>query len=409
MILPPDAWVLARLVANQALNGEVAALPESLRPMGEHLAPLKPKDRPAAWKAMLAARPDRDELVKVMAAIDPLGPAPQPQPPAFATAADIRMVMSNTPWRWPGWIRDSSIVGVAGLEGTGKTRFLLDLMSRYWHKRDHPDGQPIAVAARTPSLWICADGHQDEIVEMMPQFGLPDEAVIFPAPPDDPYANTSLDSPEALAQIDAAIQARKPGFVIVDSLTYATTRDLCEQRSIAFLKGPLVNLCQTHQLNVMLSLHVSKDGQALGKRIKGVTRTLMHLECPDPDQPERLRLWIEKTHGKRPPALGVTMGDAGNTYDFNPPQRADPARAGRPPDKREKAARFILDALARQNDRTGNELCREWEKSGENAKTFWRAVDDLANQGDISTDGGPGTRMQKVLHLPSGRDKTQNP
>ena len=61
----------------------------------------------------------------------------------------------------------------------------------------------------TPSLWLCADGHHDEIVDMLPLFGLPDEAVIFPSPPDDPYNNTSLDDHETLAQLDAAIVARQ--------------------------------------------------------------------------------------------------------------------------------------------------------------------------------------------------------
>ena len=55
------------------------------------------------------------------------------------------------------------------------------------------------------------------------------------------------------------------------------------------------------------------------------------------------------------------------------------------------------------NDQIGNDLCSEWTKSGESSKTFWRAVDDLVEAGELSTAGGPGTRTQTVLHL------SQNP
>jgi len=91
---------------------------------------------------------------------------------------------------------------------------------------------------------------------------------------------------------------------------------------------------------------------------------LMHLECPDHEQPHRLRLWIEKSYGKKPPALGVSMEDHGNTYDFSPPARLDPSKSkgGRPAIERDKAMQFIRDALARQNDQIGNDLATEWTK-----------------------------------------------
>ena len=44
----------------------------------------------------------------------------------------------------------------------------------------------------------------------------------------------------------------------------------------------------------------------------------MRLECPDP-RSRRLRLWMEKSFAKKPPAMGVTIKADGNTYDFNPP------------------------------------------------------------------------------------------
>ncbi len=401
-ISPADAWAVARLLADQSLNGELDTLPEPLKAMAQHLAGLGKKARPAAWKAMLAARPERDELVKAMADVDPLGPAPQLQTARFATVADVRRLITATPWTWELWIPAKRIFGVGGFEGTGKTCFFMDLVRRIWHGLEWPDGQKATLPPGTPSLWLCADGHHDELVELLPAFGLPDEAVVFPATPEEPYEGTDLDHPDFIkpgGMLETAIATVKPGLVIIDSLTYATGRDLCSQDQMKGLKSPLVYLVQKHQTNIGLSLHLNSEGQALGRRIKGITRTLMHLECPDPEQPHRLRLWMEKSYGKKPPALGVTMGDSGNTYDFNPPARPEPDKGGRPREKRDKAIQFIRDALTRQNDQIGNDLCAEWVKGGGTESTFWRAVKDMEPTGEVATDGGKGTGKQTVLHL----------
>jgi hypothetical protein len=278
----------------------------------------------------------------------------------------------------------------------------VDLVRRIYFADQWPDGQIATLPKGTRSLWLCADGHQDEIVEMLPAFGLPDEAVVFPAPPDEPYDGTDIDNPALIepgGMLETAIQTVKPGFVIIDTLTNATRRDLCAQDQMKGLKAPLVRLVQQYQTNIILSLHLNRDGQALGRRIKGITRTLMHLECPDPEKPERLRLWVEKSYAKKPPALGLTIGGNGNTYDSNPPAKADPSKGGRPPEKRDKAIQFIRDALTTENDRIGTELCQAWVKDGGNAKTFWRAKDELEEAGELATDGGLGTRKQLVLHL----------
>jgi hypothetical protein len=403
MILPYDSWVLTRLLCGQALNGELAAVSSPLRPLADHLVALPLGERLAPWEGYLFGRPDRDEVIKALANVDPLGPAPATQPRRYATAADVFQATGNTPWTWEGWIPPNRIVGIAAGEGVGKTRFVLDLCRRVWLNLSWPDDQPMTLPARTPSLWLCSDGQHDEIAETLPALGLPFEAVIFPAPSSDPYEHVSLDSAETIQWIGDAIRDVRPWALVIDSLTYATALDLCEQRAITKLKTPLVNLCQTHHINIIPTLHVSLSGQALGRRIKGITRTLLHLECPDPDQSHRLRLWVEKSYGPKPAALGVTIDASGNTYDKIPPARIERNKGGRPPVKREKAMQFIRDALARQNDQIGNDLCSEWVKTGEAADTFWSAVRKLEADGEIVTDGEKGTGKQTKLHLHANR------
>jgi hypothetical protein len=394
-----DAWVLARLLSNQPLNGELDALPEPWKAIGEHLAALKVEARPGAWKAMLAARPERDELVMALAAVDPMEPAP-PEASAirYATAADVRKNMSNVRFHWEPWIPVSRVVGLAALEGIGKTRFLMDLCRCVYLGLPWPDGQPMSIPQGSPMLWVCADGQHEELVEMLQPFGLPDSAIVFPGPPDDPTANTSLDVPETIEAINDVLATHKPKpwAVTIDSLTYATTRDLCEQRAIAILKAPLVEIVQRHQVNILLSLHVSQSGQALGRRIKGITRTLLHLECGDPEKhSERLRLWVEKSYRKKPRALGVTMGDGGNTYDAAPPAKIDPAKVGRPPDKTEKAMAFIRGKLAK-SDQATKDLVNEWQAQGESKTRFFNARDRLVDIGEVVID--PDAKPQ-ILHL----------
>jgi hypothetical protein len=200
--------------------------------------------------------------------------------------------------------------------------------------------------------------------------------------------------------LDRLMASVKPWCVFIDTLTSATSLDLCDQRVMKGLKTPLLRLAQHYGVNVCLMLHLSREGQALGRRIKGITRTLMHLECPDPEHsPGRLRFWVEKSYAEKPPALGVTLGSNGNAYDFNPPGRAEPRAGGRPREPREKAMQFVRDALTRENDRTGNALRAEWEKTGGCERTFWRGVDDLAEASELTKDGGTGTGRQVVLHL----------
>ena len=263
MTTPLDAWIFRRLLADLPLNGEIDHMSGVLRLMAGHLAGIPLQGRQPAWDAFMAIANDPGEIIKAVSAADPLGPAPQVQPAAFATVADVRKIMASVRWLWEGWIPASRVVGIASLEGTGKTRFGLDLCRRVWNGMPWPDEQAMTLPPKTPSLWLCADGHHDEIADMLPLFGLPDEAVIFPAPSNDPYTNTSLDDPETLSQVDAVIVAHKPWAVFVDSLTYATSRDLCEQRSIAILKTPLVDLVQQHQVNVMLFLHSPPRGKLL--------------------------------------------------------------------------------------------------------------------------------------------------
>jgi hypothetical protein len=332
------------------------------------------------------------------------GPPGSSPPPPPATLADLRLSFTGTRWIWPGWIPSGRISGLAATEGCGKTRLMLDLARRIWHGLPWPDGHESTFPANTPTLWLCADGNQDDLAEAVLSYGLPDEAVFFNTVPDDIYGGTDLDAIETLATLDEFIPLVRPAFVVIDSLTFATRRDLCRQSDVQVLLTPLKLLAQKHQVAIIPQLHISREGSVLGRRSRGLTRTLIKLEANDPDvQPDRRRLWVDKSFDKKPPPLGVTMTDRGNEYDGDAPPPLAPAaprNPGRPSAESERARKFILDAL-RLADRRLTEVKNEFLGSGGSERTFWRARDDLVTAGEITCDGTP-----KILHLVNGHEAT---
>src|SRR5262245_9954206 len=131
---PRDAWTLARLVSGHETNGEAGGLPEPFRSMADRLArvrvagalagPARKGALAAArwrrWQAMLAARPDRDELVKAVADADPDAPPPEADPPPgrSATLADLRRLVAESRWAWAEWLSAGVLNALAADPGT---------------------------------------------------------------------------------------------------------------------------------------------------------------------------------------------------------------------------------------------------------------------------------------------------
>jgi len=151
-ISPRRAYVLRRALCGLDVNDQLDALPEPWKGIAAHLAGLPIEARAAPWEGFLCSRSDRDKLIQAIDAQDPMGPPPEDETPRFATVADIRRLMAGIRWLWEGWIPASRIVGAGASEGTGKTRFGLDLARRIWHALEWPDGQRATLPARTPTL-----------------------------------------------------------------------------------------------------------------------------------------------------------------------------------------------------------------------------------------------------------------
>jgi hypothetical protein len=195
MMSPSDAWAIRRLLAGLHVNGELEAVSPAYRRVAGHLASLPTEVRLTAWDGYLCRFPEPDAITKILTDVDPAAEPPKSEPPRPASLSDLRRIMSTAQWLWPLYLPAARIAGIAAFEGVGKTRFAMDLARRIWLRLPWPDGQPPTFPERTPTLWVCSDGQQDDLAEAAEAFGMPDEALFFNTLPDDPYGGTELDDP----------------------------------------------------------------------------------------------------------------------------------------------------------------------------------------------------------------------
>jgi AAA domain len=404
---PRDAWTLAAILSGLPVE------PSSVQSEGWRRVATGPhslvyKERDRAWEMLACMFGDAVAVNRAVWQSDPDSPPP-PETPATAsqpfgetaTLASIERQMTGEEWLWEGYLPAARLSGIAAFEGCGKTRFAVDLARRLWHGLSWPDGQPATLPRETPTLWICSDGQHEELAIMADEFKLPPHALFFNTDDANPYDGTTIDEPDDLDRLEAFINALHPGLVFIDSLTNATHLNMCSAQETQLLMTPLAQLAQRTRTTIVPLLHLSKEGQALGRRIKGLTRTLIHLESLDHNAGSRLRLWVEKSYAKKPPALKVTMTDTGNLYEVM--ASADLPVIGkipRPSLTREAAEEFLLESLRICNAQGLATLLKEWERKEGARSTFYRAVDALAATGDVLKQGGPGPGRPVYLHLP---------
>jgi AAA domain len=418
---PNDAWALGRLLTGKAVDVSIVQ-DKAWSRIASWLHPLKRNERHKTWTALQCRFEDNDATMAAIWGAEPLRDSPPltikstatSSPPSTLTSttwgraaslASVRRDMIANQWHWNGYIPSARIAGIAASEGCGKTRFAMDLARRIWHGLPWPDGSPPTFPTHTPTLWSCSDGQQVDLAAMAAELSLPDEAIYLNTDEANPYDGGGIDDDDDRTRLERYILELKPALVFIDTLTNATSFNMCSAHETKLLMTSLTQLAQRTQTTIIPLLHLSKEGQALGRRIKGLTRTLIHLECPDRAQPSRLRLWVEKSFAKKPPALGVRMTDTGNEYDSVPPAFVSTPgddgehSASLSPSTQERAMRFVLDSLSLCNDQCATDLAMQWVASGGNRAAFYRAVDALAAEGSIDKIGG-GSRGKPIqLHL----------
>jgi hypothetical protein len=240
-----------------------------------------------------------------------------------ATAADLLALQAEVQWTWPGWIQKGTITALASEPGVGKTRLCADLLRRVFLGLPWPDGTPANLPVGSRAIWIAADSQWSELGALPKEFDFLPEAIVLNSRRSNPYAGTNLDTVEDLANLERRIKRIQPAFVFVDTCGSATDRNTTRPEEAKLFFKPLAEIATRCNTSIILVTHLNKGGEALGRRIVGACRQVIKLDCPDPDgEPNRRKLWVDKTNAKKPVALGVTMSDHGNEYDETPPGSA---------------------------------------------------------------------------------------
>src|SRR5262245_42957894 len=108
---------------------------------------------------------------------DDLGPEPEEprlKPEDVATIHDLIREGPRVEWHWPGWIPNAVLTAVAARGGTGKTRFMGDIVRRIRLQLPWPDGEPMTLPPDSLVLWVMSDNHHDELVNLAHAFGIVD-------------------------------------------------------------------------------------------------------------------------------------------------------------------------------------------------------------------------------------------
>lgn len=395
------------MTGNQ-LNGQADALSEPFRGIATHLDSVLLENRQAALDAFLAGRDDADSIIDAMAEADPEGPPPEADESQerCANLADVRRLVADTKWPWPGWLATGVLNALAADPGTGKTVMAADLARRLWLGESWPDCQANPLPKGTRTLWVPGDRHYVQLSELASNFGIPDEAMLFNAPSGDPTGGLDLDDLAEREALERRIEIERPGLIVIDTVGMTTDRNLCKPEDARAYFGPLMDMAQRTAIPFLLLTHLSKDGQALGRRISGACRLVWKMTKPAPDgQPDRRKVWVDKTYTIQPPPLGMTIATAGCSFDFNPPTAPEPDKGGRPPGKVNEAIDFLTKKLT-EGIAKQVELIGEWEALGEAKGTLFNAFKAMQKDGRLVIDD---SAKPKVCHLVRNPDEGQEP
>lgn len=242
---------------------------------------------------------------------------PAPENKADATAADLIRLGKTLQWIWPGWIQRGALVSIAAEPGTGKTRFVADLIRRVINGEPWPDGHAPTLPSGGKIMWVPSDGQWGEICEIPTQFGFPAENIILNAWSDDPTGGTIFDEDKEFADLSARIARNNVDLIFIDSAMNATSHGTMKPEDAIKFFVPLMRIASERNCAIILITHLSKDGQALGRRIVGQVRQLIRIVGPNtnPDlQPNERAIYVEKSNSKLPIGLIGTMHDSGTDY-----------------------------------------------------------------------------------------------
>jgi len=403
-ISPPqgdDSGMTARSVAEWTANvllGNFAGKPPSHKLAPEHWGQLLQRigrnhESGSVLKALRQIQGEYPEcaesMLDMLASAGWSDPDRPPRPPRKPpTLADARGMIEGLNWIWPGWILKGQLTLVTGASGAGKTTLMVDLVKRYYKGLVWPDGTPATQEPGRPALWLNSDRRVDQLAELWAAAGLPDDACYLAHELGKPLNPLSLDDPSTMSLISEYVESVKPWALIIDTISRATSQDLCNPTGVTEVTGPLLELSNRTGIAVFLLGHTNKDGEAYGRHLKTTCQVCWKLEGTSATSSRTLRN-DDRCAIKPPEPIGVTIQSDG-TWKWGEAVNLD--ESGRTVG----CANLIMDLISR-NGRTGwKDLTNQCEVAGGySSSTVSKAAKTLTEVGklvvihEVSKNGKP--------------------
>jgi hypothetical protein len=308
--------------------------------------------------------------------------------PDASNARDILDLMKERTWLWGnpetnvGWFVKRGLHLVEGKEGTGKTRWLMDLCRRWSNDLKWPDGTSISMDIDSKILFVAADSHWDQVAMCSESFGIDPENVIFTGPKNDPYGFTNLDDPKTIAIIRLWCERYKIGLVVIDTLMAASSRPLVDPQEVAKIASPLRELAREMNVAVVLVGHLNSQGETWGRAMGRTCDHVIRMEAEDHDE-QSITIKSVKARWNRfaLPVIQGRQGECGWEYSTTGSDSSDDKQV-KPRAAAEEAIRKYLTTFGKA---AWGEIQAELQENGHTKSTVNRALKTMVSTMELVT------------------------
>lgn len=306
-----------------------------------------------------------------------------------ASVEDIEAQILARKWVWgdaeknTGWIVERGLHLVEGKEGTGKTRWIMDLVRRWTNGLPWPDGSPPSMAKDRKILFVAADQHWDQITMTCKEFGIPANQVLFAGPVEDPYGCISLDDRNTLEYVKRWCEELPIGMVVIDTLMVATSKPLADPQEVAQVAGPLRTLARETGIPVIMVGHLNAQGETWGRSVGRQCDHVIRMEA-DPKNEQTILIKSVKARWNKfeLPVMYGQQGDSGWEYT------ASGSDLGEATQEKNKAAAMglIVAYIESEGEKAWTEIRDEMSERGFKDSTIDRALKTLVADGRLVKD-----------------------